>query len=105
MRHRPERRDAELPFRQYRRRAGETGDVACARGEEAGLGAVRAAKAEIDEKLARRRQHHARRLGGDQRLEMEEIDQPRFDELRLRQRRGDPDDRLVGEEDRPSGMA
>ena len=31
---------------------------------------------------------------------MQDIDQARFDELRLRQRRGDPQDRLVGKENR-----
>ena len=40
----------------------------------------------------------SRRLGGDQGLEMQEIDEPRFDELRLGQRRGHAQDRLVGEE-------
>ena len=59
---------------------------------------MRAAQAEIDQQLAGRGQHHARRLGGDQRLVMQDVDQPGLDQLRLRQRRGDAQDRLVGEE-------
>ena len=33
------------------------------------------------------------------RLEMQDVDQPRFDQLRLRQRRGDADQRLIGKAD------
>ena len=48
---------------------------------------------------------HARRLAGDQRLIVQDVDEARFDELRLRQRRGDAQDRLVGEEHGAFGMA
>ena len=85
------------------RGAGEAGDVARPRRHQAGLGAVRAPQAEIDQHLVRRRQHHPRRFGGDQGLKMQNVDQPRFDQLRLRQRRGDPQDRLIGEEHRALG--
>ena len=64
---------------------------------------MRAAHAEIDEHLARRRQHHARGLGGDQRLKMQDVDQPRFGELCLRHRRGDAQDRFIGEKHRALG--
>ena len=100
MRHRAEDRDAVALAGKHRGGAGESGDVARSRRPEAGLGAVRAAQAEIDQRLARRRQHHARRLGGDQRLEMQNVDQARLHQLRLRQRRGHAQDRLVGEEHR-----
>jgi len=56
------------------------------------------AQAEIDQQLAGRRQHHARSLGRNQRLEMHNIDQPGLNQLCLRHRRGDAHDRLVGEE-------
>src|SRR5207245_523570 len=81
MRHGPEDGDAEELVRQYRGSTGKARDVACARGQQAGLGAVRTAQAEIDETLARRGKHHAGGLGGDHGLELQEIDQPRFDEL------------------------
>jgi hypothetical protein len=64
---------------------------------------VRPAQAEIDQELARRSQDHARRLRGDGRLEVQQVDQPGLDELRLGQRRAHPQDRLVGEEDRSLG--
>ena len=57
---------------------------------------MRGAQAEIGQHLARRSQHHARGFRRDQRLEMQNVDQPRFDQLRLRQRRGDAQQRLVG---------
>ena len=97
MGHRAERRNAEFLLGQHRRGAREPGDVAGAGGHQSGFGAVRAAQAEIDQQLAGRRQHHARGLGRDQRLEMQDIDQPGLDQLRLRHRRGDAQDRLIGE--------
>jgi len=77
--------------------------VARARRIKTGLGAVRGAQAEIGEDFPRRRQHHARGFRRDQRLEMQNVDQPRFDQLRLRQRRGDADQRLVGKTDSALG--
>ena len=59
---------------------------------------MRAAQAEIDEALARRGKDHARRLGGDHRLELQEIDHACLDELRLRQRSRHAQDRLVRKE-------
>src|SRR5579883_649768 len=47
-----------------------------------------------------RRQHDTSRLAGNERLKVQDVDEPAFDELRLRHRRGDPQDRLTGEEDR-----
>jgi len=77
--------------------------VAGPRGQQAGLGAVGPAQAEVDERLARAGQHHARGLGGDHGLEVQQVDQPALDQLRHRQRRGDPQDRLVGKEHRALG--
>ena len=55
--------------------AGEADEVACPRRHQAGFGAVRAAEAEIDQNLVRRRQQHPRGLGGDQGLKMQNVDQ------------------------------
>ena len=85
VRHGPEYRDAKLLVGQDRGGAGKAGDIARARSQKPCLGAVRAAQAEIDEAFARRGKHHARRLGGDHRLELQEIDEPRLDELRFGQ--------------------
>ena len=71
------------------------GEIAGARRQQPGFGAMRAAQPEVDQQFAGRHQHHARRLRGDQRLEMQQVDQPRLDQLRLRDRRGDAQDRLV----------
>ncbi len=76
--------------------AGKAGDVAGARRIQSGLGAMRGAQAEIGQDFSRRRQHHARGFRRDQRLEVQNVDEARFHQLRLRQRRGDADQRLVG---------
>ncbi|GBD41042.1 hypothetical protein HRbin39_00417 [bacterium HR39] len=83
--------------------AGEADDVGGPRGEQSGLRAVRPAQAEVDERASRRRQHHARRLAGDQRLEVQQVDDARFQELRHRQRGSDPQDGFVGEDHRALG--
>ena len=57
---------------EHRGGAGEARDVARARCQQSGLAAMGAAQAEIDQQLAGRRQHHARGLGGHQRLEMQD---------------------------------
>ena len=83
--------------------AGKAREVARACRIKSGLGAVRRAQAEVGQDLARRRQHHARGFGCDQRLVMQNVDEARFDQLRLRQRRGDADQRLVGKADAAFG--
>ena len=103
MRHGADDRHAVALAGQHIGGAGKARDVARARRIKPGLGAVRGAQAEIGEVLAGRRQHHARGLRRDQRLEMQDVDQPRFDQLRLRQRRGDADQRLVGKADAAFG--
>ncbi len=98
MRHGAEDRDAEPLVGQDGGGAGKARDVAGAGRHEAGLGAMRAAQAEIDEALARRGKDHARRLGSDHRLKLQEIDHARLDELSLRQRSRDAQNRLLGKE-------
>ena len=105
MRHGAEQRDAPTHAGQHVGGAAEAGEVAGARRQQPGLGAVGAAQAEIHQQFARRRQPHARRLGGDQGLELQQVDEARLDQLRLRQRRDDAQDRLVGKNTVPSGMA
>ena len=98
MGHRALDRDAKFKGCRQRRRTGKAGDVAGARGEHPGFGAMRPPQPEIDEGLAFGREHQPGRLGRDDRLEMHEVDQPGLDELRLRQRCDDPQDRLVRKE-------
>ena len=99
MRHGADDRDAVALAGQHIGGAGKARDIARARRIEPGLGAVRGAQAEIGKNLSGRRQHHARRLRGNQRLEMQDVDQPRLHQLRLRQRRGDADERLARKAD------
>jgi hypothetical protein len=101
MGHRAHDRDTEVTACLDRRRAGKSRDVSRARGEQPGLGAVRAAQPEIDEPAARRGEHHPRPLGCDDRLKMQQVQEPRLDQLGLGQRRGDAEDGLVGKEDGP----
>src|SRR5918997_4604665 len=60
-----------------------------------------AAQAKIHEQFARRGEYQASRLGGDQSLEMDQIDKPGFNQLRLWQGRHDTQHRFIGEEHRP----
>ena len=102
--HRTEERNSpELPG-EDRRGAGETGEMAGARREEAGLGAMRSAQAEIDERAAGGGENTADRLGCDHRLELQQVDDPRFDELRLANRRHDAQQGLVGKAERAFGQ-
>jgi hypothetical protein len=85
--------------------AGEAGEVAGPRRQQPGLGAVRAAQAEVDQRPARRGEHAARRLAGDQRLQVHQVQHPALDQLRLAQRRAHAQQRLVGKNTVPSGIA
>ena len=97
VRHGADNRHAVALAGQHIGGAGKAGEVTRPRRVKRGLGAVRGAQTEIGEDFARRRQHHARGLGGDQRLEMQDVDEARFDQLCLRQRCGNADQRLVWE--------
>ena len=61
----------------------EAGEIGRARGHHPGVAAVGATEAEIHQLLARRRQHDARRLARDQRLEMQDVDQTGLNDLRF----------------------
>ena len=64
------------------------------------VGAMRVPEAEVDDRPAGSRRHDARRLGGHRRGQLNEIEQPRLDELGLRQRRVHGEQRLVREQGR-----
>ena len=96
----PNTGNAEFDPGRHRRGPGETREVGRARGEQPGLGAVRAAHAEIDQQLPRRGEHAARGFRRDQRRKMQQAQQPALHHLRLRDRRGDAQHRLVDEKRR-----
>jgi hypothetical protein len=50
-------------------------------------------------------EHRAGRFRRDERLELQQVDDSRFDELGFGQRRGHAQDRFVGENTEPSGIA
>src|SRR5690606_19192428 len=100
MRHGPEDRNPEQRIGEDRGRAVEAREITGACREHAGLGAVSAPKTEIDEPFAARGEHETGGLRRDHRLEVQEIDEARLDELRFRQRRRHAHDRLVRKADR-----
>ena len=99
MRHGTEGRHAEGALGLQRGRSGEPRQIRGTRRQQPRLGAMRAAQPEIDQGPALGGQHHARGLGRDHGLEMQQVDQARLDILRLGQRSGHAQDRLVGKED------
>ena len=73
------------------------GDVKRARGFQPGVGAVHAAQSEVHDLPAPCSLDHARRLGGEDGLQMDLVHHERLDELRLGNRRLDFDEGLVRE--------
>ena len=84
-------------------RAIEAGDVGGPGGEEPRLRAVRPPQSEVHEPGGRRREPEADRLRGDEGGVVEQRDESRLDELRLRERRRHPQQRFFGKEDGPLG--
>ena len=70
-------------------RRGAAGDVARARNGQAAIGTLGSAQAKLGHGTAVRRQHHARRLGGDKCLEPDDVEQRRLEQLALERRTGD----------------
>ena len=70
-------------------RRGAAGNVARARDGQAAIGTLGAAQAKLGNGTAVRRQHHARRLGGDKRLEADDVEQRRLKQLALQRGTGD----------------
>ena len=74
-----------------------------ARGQQAGLAAVGAARAEIHDLAALRGRHDARGLAGDHRLVAQRREQIGLHDLRFDDRRGDAHQRLAGKHQRAFG--
>ena len=96
--------DAPAHPRPHVRGPVEAGDVAGPRREQGGLGAVGAAHAEVRQHLVPGGQPHPGRLRGDQGLELQQIDETGLHQLGLAQGRHDPQEGLVGKEDRALGQ-
>ena len=80
---------------------GKAGQVTRSGCEEPGFRPVGATQAEIHQRFPCGHEDRPSGLGRNEGLEVEEIDQSGLDQLRLRQRGGDPHDRLLREEDGP----
>ena len=71
------------------RRGRAAGNVARAGDGQTAIGTLGAAQAKLGDRTAIRRQHHACRLGGDERLEADDVEQRRLEQLALQRRTGD----------------
>ena len=99
MRHRAgERQIEQAPGFDVRRR-GASREARRARRQARGFQTVSAARSELGHHPARRRRDDARGLAGDRRLEREDREQRRLDDLRLHHRRRHAHERLVREDD------
>ena len=78
-------------------------DVGGPRGRDAAVDALGPPQAELDHLVALGGQADARGLGGDERLEVDEVQERRLEQLALEQRPLHADQRLVGEDDRAFG--
>ena len=78
-----------------RRSSGEAGQIAGSRGEQPGFRAVRPTQPKVDERFPAGGQDRSRRFRGDERLKVEQIHDPGFDELRLGEGSGHAKDRLM----------
>jgi len=103
MRHRAVDGNPELMLCHQGGSTGKACNVARPRRHQPGLCFVCAAQTEIDQQFARGGERYARGFRGNERLKMQDIDQARFDELRLLHRCDDTQDRLVFEDDSPLG--
>ena len=70
-------------------RRGAAGNVARARNGQAAIGTLGAAQAKLRHGATVGGEHHARRLGGDKRLEPDDVEQRRLKQLALERRTGD----------------
>ena len=106
MRHRPHRHEPVAHRGGDVRGPARACDRRCPRRLHRRVGAVIAARREVDQPLARRRssagcKRDPRRLRRHHRLEVDLVEQQRLEQLRLNPRRGDANQRLAGERDRP----
>lgn len=70
-------------------RRGTAGNVARARNGQTAIGTLGSAQAKLGHGAAVGGKHHTRRLGGDKRLEADDIEQRRLEQLALQRRTGD----------------
>src|SRR3977135_4399617 len=77
----------------------EAGDVACARSHEGGFGALSPAQSEFNKQLVWSGQHRTGRLRCESGGKVQEIDESRFDKLRLWQRSKHLQNRFFREKD------
>ncbi len=96
-------RDAEQPPGEDVRGGGRPPHVRRARGGEAAVGPLRPAQAEVDHLVSAGGEAHPRRLGRDERLEVDEVEQRRLHELGVEDRAAHAHERLVGEHHRALG--
>ena len=99
----PAHRQAEEAPGEHVRGRRDAAHVGRARGAEAAVGALRPPQAEVDHLVAPRGEADPRGLGRDQRLEVDEVEERRLDELRVEDRPPHADEGLVGEHDRALG--
>ena len=71
------------------RRGRAAGHIACAGDGQAAIGTLGTAKAKLGDGATIGGQHHARRLGGDERLEADDVEQRGLEQLALQRRAGD----------------
>ena len=71
------------------RRRGTAGNVARARDGQAAIGTLGTAQAKLGHGTTVGRQHHACRLGGNKRLEADDVEQRGLEKLALQRRAGD----------------
>ena len=76
-------------------------DVGRPAGREGAVDALGPPQAEFQHRLAAGRQHQPRGLGGDQRLEVDDVQKRGLQQLGLQQRPADPHQRLLGKDHRP----
>ena len=81
MGHRAEQRNVPAHARKHRCRASEAREVAGAGRQEAGLGPVRASQSEVDQAPSFGSEHATHCLGRNHGLELQQVDEARFDKL------------------------
>ena len=91
-------RDPPAPPRLHQRGARSTREVGAARQRHRCVQAVGPPGAEVDDHPARSSLDDPRRLGGDQRVDVQPRQQHRLHQLRLQDAALDPQDRLVGKD-------
>ena len=97
--------DVEHLSREHVARRRAAADHRGARAVNAGVRPLRAAQAKLHHIVPASGIHHACRLGCDERLMVDEVEQRRFDQLRLHDGRAHAQERLIREHDRALGHA